>query len=48
VNILNSLPNSVDVDTVDLFKAYLDKLRLHLDVRYDFTTDPIGIGNTSV
>jgi len=41
VNIWNSLPNSVvDVDTVCLFKARLDKFWMHQDVLYDFTAGP--------
>jgi len=49
VNIWNSLPNSVvDVDTVCLFKARLDKFWLHQDVLYDFTADLTGIGGRSV
>jgi len=48
-NIWNSLPNSsVDVDTVCLFKARLDKFRMHQDVKYDFTADLARIGNKSV
>ena len=38
VNIWNSLPNFVvDVDTVCLFKARLDKFWMHQDALYDFT-----------
>jgi len=49
VNIWNSLPNSVvDVDTVCLFKAHLDKFWMHQDVKYDFATDLTGIGDRSV
>ena len=49
VNIWNSLPNSVvDVDTVCLFKAHLDKFWMHQDVSYDFTADLTGIGDRSV
>ena len=52
VNIWNSLPNSVvDVDTVCLFKARLDKFWMHQDVLtvlYDFTADLTGIGDRSV
>jgi len=48
VNIWNSLPNSVvDVDTVCLFKARLDKFWLHQDVLYDFTADLTGIDGRS-
>jgi len=40
------LPNSVvDVDTVCLFKARLDKFWMHQDV---FTADLTGIGDRSV
>jgi len=49
VNIWNSLPNSVvDVDTVCLFKARLDKFWMHQDVLYDFMADLTGIGDRSV
>jgi len=49
VNIWNSLPNSVvDVDTVCLIKARLDKFWMHQDVLYDFTADMTGIGDRSV
>jgi len=41
VNIWNSLLNSVvDVDTVCLFKARLDKFWMHQDVLYDFYGRP--------
>jgi len=49
VNIWNSLPNSVvDVDTVCLFKARLDKFWLHQVINYDFTADLTGISDRSV
>ena len=49
VNIWNSLPNSVvDVDTVCLLKARLDKFWMHQDVLYDFTADLTGIADRSV
>ena len=45
----NSLSNFVvDVDTVCLFKAHLDKFWMHQDVLYDFTADLTGIGDRSV
>jgi len=45
VNIWNSLPKSVvDVDTVCLFKARLDKFCMHQD---EFTADLTGIGDIS-
>jgi len=48
-NIWNNLPNPVvDVDTVCLFKACLDKCWIHQDVLYDFTADLTGIGDRSV
>jgi len=48
VNIWNSLPKSVvDVDTVCLFKARLDKFWMHQDVLYEFTADLTGIGDIS-
>jgi len=41
VNIWNSVPNSVvDINTVCLFKARLDKFWLHRDVKYDFAAEP--------
>ena len=40
VNTWNSLPNSiVDANTVNAFKARLDKFWLHQAVKYDFTAD---------
>ena len=49
VNIWDSMPNSVvDVDTVCLFKARLDKFWMHQDVMYDFVADLTGIGDRSV
>ena len=49
VNIWNSLLNSVvDVDTVCLFKASLDKFWMHQNVLYDFTADLTGIDVRSV
>jgi len=46
VTIWNSLQNSaVDVDTVCLFKARLDKLWMHQDVIYDFAAEMTGIGS---
>ena len=48
VNIWNSLPNSVvDANTVNAFKARLDKFWSHQAVKYDFTTDLTGTGNRS-
>ena len=38
----------VDVDTVCLFKARLDKFWMHQDVLYDFTANLTGIGDRSV
>ena len=38
----------VDVDTVCLFKARLDKFWMHQDVLYDFMADLTGIGDRSV
>jgi len=49
VNIWNKLPNSVvDVDTVCLFKASLDKYLMYQEVKYDFTVNLTGIGDGSV
>jgi len=49
VNIWNSLPNSVvDVDTVCLFKARLDKFWMHQDVKYDFAADLTGVSDRLV
>ena len=43
VNTWNSLPNSiVDANTVNAFKARLDKFWLHQTVKYDFTADLTG------
>jgi len=48
-NIWNSLPNTVvDVDTVCLFKARLNKFWMHQVVKYDFTANLTGIGDRSV
>jgi len=49
VNIWKSLSNIVvDVDTVCLFKARLDKFWMHQVVKYDFTADLAGIGDRSI
>ena len=49
VNIWNSLPNYVvDVNTVNLFKARLDRFWVNQDVKYDFTVDLTGIGDRSM
>jgi len=49
VNIWNSLPNNVvDVNTVTLFKARLDRFWVNQDVKYDFTADLTGTGDRSV
>jgi len=49
VNIWKSLPNSVvDVDTVCLFKARLDKFWMHQEIKYDFTVKLTGIGDRGV
>jgi len=49
VNTLNSLPNHVvDVSSVNVFKARLDRLWMDLDVKFDFTADLTGTGNRSV
>ena len=46
VNIWNSLFNHiVDVTTVNLFKARLDRFWVNQDVLYDFTADLTGIGD---
>ena len=48
-NIWNSLPNTVvDVDTVCLSKARLDKFWMHKVIKYHFTADVTGIGDRSV
>jgi len=45
----NSLPNSVvNVNTVDLLKARLDKFWLHQDVKYDCMANLTRIGNRFV
>jgi len=38
----------VDVDSVCLFKARLDKFWMHRDVMYDFAADLTGIGDRLV
>ena len=49
VNIWNSLPNSVvDVDSVSLFKACLDKFWMHQEVKHDSTANLTGIGDRPV
>jgi len=49
VNIWNSLPNSVvDANSVNAFKALLDKFWLHQEVMFDFTADLSGTRNRSV
>ena len=41
---LNNLQHYVvDVNTVNQFKARLDKFRMHQDVMYGFTADLTGI-----
>jgi len=48
VNIWNSLPNHVvEVNTVNLFKARLDRFWANQDVKYNFTADLTGIGDRS-
>ena len=48
VNIYNSLPNHViDANTVNLFKAHLDRFWMSQDVKYDFTVDLTGTGDGS-
>jgi len=48
VNIWNSSPNHVvEVNTVNLFKARLDRFWANQDVKYDFTADLTGIGDRS-
>jgi len=49
VNIWNSLPNHVvDVNTVNLFKACVDRFWTSQDVKCDFTANLTGIGDRSV
>ena len=49
VSIWNSLPNSVvDANSVNAFKACLDKFWMHQEVMSDFTADLSGTGNRSV
>jgi len=46
VNIWNSLPDTVvDANTVNIFKARLDKFWMHQLVKFDFTADLTGTGN---
>ena len=49
VNIWNSLPNHVvDVNSVNVFKARLDRFWTDQDVKFDFTADLTGTGDRSV
>ena len=49
VNIWNSLPNHVvDVNSVNVFKARLDRFWMDQDVKFDFTADLTGTGDRSV
>ena len=49
VNIWNSLPNHVvDVNSVNLLKARLDRFWMNQDVKYYFTADLTGTGDRSV
>jgi len=49
VNIWNSLPNHVvDVNSVNVFKARLDRFWMDQDVKYDFMADLTGTGDRSV
>ena len=48
-SLVNSLPNhAVDVNSVNLFKARLDRFWMDQDVKYDFTADLTGTGDRSV
>jgi len=48
-NIWNSLPNHVvDVNSVNVFKARLDRFWMDQDVKFDFTADLTGIADRSV
>jgi len=38
----------VDVNTVNQFKAHLDKFWVHRDLKYDFTANLTGIKDRSV
>jgi len=38
----------VDVNSVNLFKARLDRFWINQDVKYDFTADLTGTGDRSV
>ena len=49
VNIWNNLPNHVvDVNSVNVFKARLDRFCMDQDVKFDFTADLTGTGDRSV
>jgi len=49
INIWNTLPNhDVDVNSVNLLKARLDRFWMNHDVKYDFTADLTGTGDRSV
>ena len=48
VNIWHSLPNPVvEACSVNAFKACLDKIWSHQDVKFDLAADLTGIGNRS-
>ena len=44
----SSFIDVVDVNNVNQFKARLDKLWMHQDVKFDFTAELTGIGYRSV
>ena len=49
VNIWNSLPNHVvHVNSVNVFKARLDRFWMDQDVKFDFTADLTGTDDRSV
>jgi len=49
VNIWNNLPNRVvDVNSVNVFKARLDRFWMDQYVKFDFTADLTGTGDRSV
>ena len=47
VNIWNSLPNVVDVQSVDVFKVHLDQFWAQQEVMFDWTADLTGTGDRS-
>jgi len=47
LSILNCMFYNRTINTVNLFKARLDRFWANLDVKYNFTADLTGIGDRS-